>query len=248
MAASRFARSLAFVRDTRGAAAIELALGAVVLLAVSALCFDFYSRIKADAAVARMAVAMADYVSRDTAPNGDEMKALGDYLRKHELGIPADLVYVVTALHQPAGDPRPAVAVLWTDSSIRFGDEEIGKTLAGEDEEEESHCPQFVGKDENDNEVAVPPDGFAMSPDEVVVIAEVCARLTREGFLTATFIAGDIYRLYALPARDSDHPPAAPVHTAGNGAPPSVFAAPRPEIAGGVPRLARPSPAMSASA
>lgn len=150
-------------------------------------------------------------------------------------------MYVVTALHQPAGDPLPAVAVLWTDSSIRFGDETSRNALAVE-------CPQFVGKDENNNDVAALPAGFAMSPDEVLVIAEVCVRLTREGFLTDKFIAGDIYRLHALPARDPDHRPAAPVHTAGNGAPPSALAAPRHELAGGVPRLARPSPAMSASA
>ena len=234
MAASVLSRPRAFARDVRGAAAIELALGAFVLVSVSALCFDLYSRIKADTAAARMAVSMADYVSRDTTPNGDDMTDLGLYLYEHELGIPADVVYVVTALHQPAGDPLPAVAVLWTDSSIRFGDETSRNALAGE-------CPQFIGE----NGAAALPAGFAMSPDEVLVIAEVCARLTREGFLTEKFIAGDIYRLHALPTRDPDHRPAAPVHTAGSGAPPSPLAAPRHEVAGGV---ARPSPAISASA
>ena len=49
-----------------------------------------------------------------------------------------------------------------------------------------------------------------MNPGEVLVIAEVCARLTREGSLTGRLIAGDIHRAHALPARDPNEPPAAP--------------------------------------
>ena len=189
----------AFARDSCGAAGIELALGATVLLSVSALCFDLYARIKADTAVARMAVTMADYVSRDTNPDGDEMEALGRYLYCHELGVPADLVYVITALHQPPGDPPlPAVALLWSDASIQIHD---ATSIA-------SDCPQFVA----DGGGAKLPDGFTMLPDEIVVIAEVCARLTREGSLTGKFVAGDIYRLHALPAREPGQTPAEPVY------------------------------------
>ena len=187
----------AFARDSCGAAGIELALGATVLLSVSALCFDLYSRIKADTAVARMAVTMADYVSRDANPDGDEMEALGRYLHDHELGVPADLVYVITALHQPLGDPLPAVVVLWSDASIRIGDDTTVTT----------GCPRFIA-----DGGANLPDGFTMLPDEVVVIAEVCARLTREGSLTGKFVAGDIYRLHALPAREPGQTPAEPVY------------------------------------
>ena len=191
----------AFTRDSCGAAGIELALGAAVLFSVSLLCFDLYSRIQADTAVARMAVTMADYVSRDTNPDGDEMEALGRYLHRHELGVPADLVYVITALHQPLGDPLPAVALLWSDDTIRIGDD----TTVTEDFA--SGCPRFIA-----DGGANLPDGFTMLPDEVVVIAEVCARLTREGSLTGKFVAGDIYRLHALPAREPGQTPAEPVY------------------------------------
>ena len=206
MAVSPLARWLAFVRDSRGTATIELGLGAVVLISVSALCFDLYSRIKADTAAARMAVTMADYVSRDTAPNGDEMAALGRYLHSHELGVPADVVYVVTALHQPPGDPLPAITVHWSDDSIRVGDATATTSIA-------TDCPQFGAE----GGAADVPSGFAMSPGEVIIIAEVCARPTREGSLTGRFVAGDIYRLHALPAREPDTIPAKPVHTAWNG-------------------------------
>ena len=186
----------AFARDSRGAAGIELALGAFVLVTVSLLCFDLYARIKADTATARMAVTMADYVSRDANPDGDEMEALGRYLYCHELGAPADLVYVITALHQPIGDPLPAVALLWSDASIRIGDPTVTTDIA-------SGCPQFIA-----DGGANLPDGFTMLSDEIVVIAEVCARLTGTG----KFVAGDIYRLHALPAREPGQTPAEPVY------------------------------------
>ena len=190
-----------FARDPRGSASIELAIGSLVLISTAALCFDLYSRIKADTAAARMAVTMADYVSRDADPDGNEMKALGAYLYDHELAVPANLVYVVTALHQPPGDPRPDVVVLWSDDTIRIGDATATQELAAE-------CAHFVA----DGGVANLPDGFTMADDEVLIVAEVCARLTREGFLTGEFIAGGIYRLHALPARDPDRQPAAPVY------------------------------------
>ena len=191
----------AFTRDARGGASVECALGALVLVSISALCFDLYSRVEADTAVARMAVTMADYVSRDADPDGDEMNALGNYLYEHELGVPANLVYVVTALHQPPGDPRPEVVVLWSDDTVRVGDSEATDALAGT-------CARYVAE----GGVADLPDDFTMADDEVLVIAEVCAGLTREGFLTGWFIAGDLYRLHALPARDPDRRPSPPVH------------------------------------
>ena len=193
-----------FARARRGSVSIELALGAVALVSVSALCFDLYARIKADTAGARMAMTMADYVSRDAAPDGAQMTALGAFLHAHELGVPADLVYVITAIRQPvrelSSDPLPAVKLLWSDDSIRIGDPATTKALA-------SSCARHVTADASPK---LPDDFTPMSVGEVLVIAEVCARLTREGSLTGRFITGDIYRLHALPARDPNQPPAEP--------------------------------------
>ena len=192
-----------FVRDRRGSASIELALGAVALIGVSAVCFDLYSRVGADTAVSRMAATMADYVSRDTAPDSTELAALGAFLHEHELGVPADLAYVITALRQPAGSPLPAVEVLWSDDSIRVGNATTTAALAG-------GCARRVTTDNNANLHAALPATFAMEAGEVLVIAEACARLTREGSLTGRFVTGDIYRLHAVPVRDPGNPPAAP--------------------------------------
>ena len=210
MLRARFLALPRFARDQRGSAGIELVLGAVALIGVTAVCFDLYARIGADTAVSRMAVTMADYVSRDTAPEGAELAALGAFLHEHELGVPADLAYVITALHQPPGNPLPAVEVLWSDDSIRIGDAVTTAALAG-------GCARNVTVDDT----ADLPDDFAMDAGEVLVIAEVCARLTREGSLTGRFVAGDIYRLHAVPVRDPSNPPSAPVYptAASHGAP-----------------------------
>ena len=173
-----------------------------MLVTVLAACFDLYSRIKADAAGARVAVVMAEYVAGATAPDGNEMNALGAFLHEHEFGIPANLVYVISAFRQPPGEPPPALALLWSDDSIRFGDAAVTGALAGT-------CAQFVGER---HEPALP-DGFTMAAGEVLIIAEVCAQLTREGSLTGRFLAGDIYRLHAVPARDPSQPPAEPAYS-----------------------------------
>lgn len=203
MLRARFPNLQRFLRDRRGSAGLELALGAAALIGVCALCFDLYARVSADKAVSRMAVTMADYVSRDTAPVGTELAALGAFLHEHELGVPADLAYVITALRQPAGDPLPAVEVLWSDASIRVGDATTTAAIASE-------CTRRVTTDANANLHAALPATFAMSAGEVLVIAEACARLTREGSLTGRFVAGDIYRLHAVPVRDPSNPPSAP--------------------------------------
>ena len=149
-----------------------------------------------------MAVTMADYVSRDTAPEGAELATLGAFLHEHELGVPADLAYVITALHQPAGDPLPEVEVLWSDDSIRIGDATTTEELA-------RGCARHV----TSADTADLPDDFAMDAGAVLVIAEACARLTREGSLTGRFVAGDIYRLHAAPVRDPGNPPSAPAYS-----------------------------------
>ena len=114
----------AFLREARGGASVELALGAVVLLGIATLCFDLYARVSAETASMRVAATMADYVSRDTETKGPDLVALGEFLHAHELGIPADLVYVISALRrQSAADAPPEVEVLWSSADIRIGDD-----------------------------------------------------------------------------------------------------------------------------
>ena len=193
----------AFVRDARGGASMELALGSVVLLVAALLCFDLYARVSAETASMRVAATMADYVSRDTDTQGPDLVALGEFLHAHELGIPADLVYVITALHrQSAADAPPDVEVLWSSADIRIGD---NLDVLADD------CSRYVDTGGN----AALPGAFVagMRAGEVMVVTEVCARLRREGSLTGRFIGGVIYQAHAVPVRDPDAPPSTPVFT-----------------------------------
>ena len=210
----------AFARATRASAAIEFALGAVALLGVAALCFDLYSRVEADTTGARIAATMADFVSRgpgssEDTLDGSAMKALGTFLHTHELHVPADLVFVVTALRQGTGTPPPAVEVLWSDDAMRFGDDEVTEALA-------RTCSRFV-TDSAGQQTLQLPDGitaseFTMAAGEVVVVVEVCARLSGAGMLTQHFISGDLYRHHVLPVRDPERfPDTEPVHASRRG-------------------------------
>ncbi len=195
-----------FRRGVRGSASVELAIGVFVLISIAMLAFDLYSLVKADAAGARLAVTMANYASFETAPDGDELEALGSYLREHDLGIPAALVYVISTVHQPPGGD-PAV-VLWDDDSIRLGDDEATASLAEE-------CRRRAGEAWRDKLVDEGPQRFALNADEVIWVVEVCARLLRQGTFTSRFIAGDIYHLHAAPARDMTRTPERPTRVSG---------------------------------
>lgn len=194
----------AFTRDGRASAGLEMAIGAVALVTVAALCIDLYTRVEADTTSARIAVTMADYVSRgpDTDQgtlDGKALEDLGKFLVEHELGVPADVVFVISLLRHE-GTP-PEVKVLWSDDMLRYGDTTVTAALAGD-------CPQLV----NGGTSASLPANFTMDTGEAVVVVEVCVRLTVAGSLTGRFIAGDVYRLHVLPLREPETPMEAPVH------------------------------------
>lgn len=182
----------AFVPDTRASAGIELGLGAVVLLAVAALCFDLYARVEADTAAARVAATVADYVSRGPDTDGDALdraalKALGKFLHAHEL--PGDFVLVVSALGR--GTAKRAVKALWTDA-LHFGTRKVTRTLAPD-------CSRFVRTNKKGKARAAKPlpGKFTLAAGEVAVVVELCAR---PGGAAGSF-AGDLYRLHVLPVR-----------------------------------------------
>ncbi len=212
-------RLRAFARQRRGAAGIELALGTVALLSIATAGFDLYVRIDAGTAAMRMAAAMADYVSGETAPDGAQMDALGEYLRDAELKRSADVVFVVKAIRQAAGDPLPAATVEWADT-IRFGDADVTTALLAT-----PWCDRFGAA----GAAATLPDEFTggagntgaatLASGDLLVAVEVCARLDAEGALSQRLLDGGIYEggiygLYALPARAPHAGPAQPARPA----------------------------------
>ena len=188
-------------REKRASASIELAIGAVAILAVAAAAFDLYSLTRANAAGARIAATMADYVSRESAPNGDEMAALGRFLHEREFGMPSALVYVISAVHQPAAD-NPAVH-LW-DNKIRIGDAAKTTGLVQEcrSRGQSGWHASLLGGDAD----------LALEANDVVIVVEVCASLLREGMLSE-MVTGNLYRVHALPARGAQSRPEKPKHS-----------------------------------
>lgn len=198
---------LMFARDRRGAAGIELALWTGVLLTIAALCFDLYSLVRVDAGVGRNAVTMAEYVSRETEPDGDQMAALGRFLHRQEFGAPVDAVYVISAVRVRSGE-SPA-EVIWTDDTIRLGDPATAEVLAEAcaRRAERGWRPWVLGES----------DDAGVAAGRVAIVVEVCARPSREGLLASHLAARDIYDLHITPARDPDREPAPPARSVADG-------------------------------
>ena len=193
-------RTLRFARDTRASAGIEFAIGAVVVLGLAATCFAVYTRIEAGTSAPRIAVAMAEYVSRGEALDGDEIDALALFLRDHELGPGHAVVVLTTAVHKAAGE---TAAVLWMDR-IKLGDETVTREL-------EEPCK---GKRAADGSADLG-EHFTMDDGETVFVVEVCARAVPASLPTAW--AGDLYSQYLLPTRHPDVVPEPLVRTPGDG-------------------------------
>ena len=174
------------------------------MLPIAALALDIYSMTRAHAAGARVAATMADYVSRESAPNGDEMEALGEFLHKRELRSPPGLVYVISAVHEPAGDDPDDedddIEELWSPYEIPIGDPETTTDLL-------EHCKQrakngwhaaLIGGDAS----------LTLEDDEVLIVVEICVELD---MVTSRFT--DIpYRVHVLPTRVQGLPEK-PVHS-----------------------------------
>ena len=190
------------VRDTRGSAGIELGLGSVAVLTIAMLCFDLYSLVGVNAASARSAVTLAEYVSREAAPNGGEVTALGRFLHREEFSAPAAVVYVISAVRRPPGDD--AAEILWTDDAIRFGDTRTTESLA-------DRCARRGAQGWR---AALLGEGRTsdIAEGKVAIVVEVCARPTREGMLTSRLVSGEIYRVHILPSRELERIPAKPVY------------------------------------
>ena len=194
-----------FARDTRGSAGIEFAIGAVVVLGIAVAGFAVYSRIEAATSAPRIAVTMAEYVSQEQAPDGDQLDALALFLRDHELGAGHALVVVTTAIHKAAGEPA---GVLWIDRIALGDDQDDDRAVT---EELKGACR---GKGAAGGK-AVLGDHFAMGDGETVFVVEVCARAAAAS-LPASW-TGDFYSQYLLPTRHPGVIPAQPARASGDG-------------------------------
>lgn len=168
---------------TRGSAALECAIGTVVLLAVSVAGFDLYRLSSAQAKTTRSAVTMAEYASQEAAPLANYIRDLGQFLYNKQIS-PRLAAFVTSAVHKATADDAPTVLWARTDLFGRDAASDTGIASCGK-----------VGPAGSDASL---PTEFTMTVDEVVIVAEVCVR------------QGDelVYQHHILPVRDDIVPPA----------------------------------------
>ena len=147
-----------FLRNTRGAAMLESAIGVSVLVTVSTLAFtNLYTRATAPMTGLNAAVTVAEYVSREANPQAAEIAALATFLHR-EFFPQADAAFVVVA-GQGSADPDQTWAEEWIKKDMFFGPN------ASTDLTE---CSQ-VAEDG-------PPTELGLEANESVVVAEVCVK------------------------------------------------------------------------
>ncbi len=156
---------LDFIRNERGAAALESALGAVALITVSVLAFELYVRATAPPVGLNTAVTVAEYVSLEAQPAATQIEALAKFLHR-EFFPQAATVFVVTAVEGQTAPQKPTM--LW-NKVIAVGPNAAADTgLAS--------CSQVAGE----NNTATPPEALKLEDDEIVIVAEVCVKQADE--------------------------------------------------------------------
>ena len=173
-----------FAAGEGGASAVELGIGVAVVVATFAMVLDLYVRFQADGSVGRAATVMAEYAAVDPAPELSEMQALTEVLNGEVIGVPNDLAIVVSLIRKGAASDPPDV--IWSDGSFQAGDQ------AGDVAQD---CARVADG-----------DTAAALPVGLVVVAEACAKLKREGSLSGQFLS-EIYRLYVVPCATRRRPP-----------------------------------------
>ena len=189
-------------REQRASVGIELAIAAFALTTIAGAAFDVISLARASTAGARAAATMADYVSRESEPDRDEMDELGAFLHEREFRNPSALVYVISAVHKRAGDN--SYPKIWPGDNfvIRSGDSETTTDLLARCQTQGTWHTALSGDD------AV----ITLQDNDVVIVVEVCVKMLREGMLAQEF-SGILYRIHAMPARGSGGAPAVPTRS-----------------------------------
>jgi len=160
-----------FLRNTRGAAALESAIGAVVLVTASTLALNLYTSVATIPTGLNVSVTVADYVSREGAPKRSEMAALATFLRG-EFFPQADAAFVVTAVQGTTGGNQK-----WTWSKLILADS------SAPPDPDLATCSKVAGA----SNTATLPTVLALQAHEIVIAAEVCIKHAGGVSSTITF-------------------------------------------------------------
>ena len=176
-----------YLRDRRGVASIEAALGTVAMIAASVLALDLYRLASAQTTTLHAAVTLADTVSRDEQLEAGFVRTLAGFLHEEEFST-SNVVFVVSAVYKNPANPTAPPTVLWTET-VELGPEDgQAPTLTSCSEEGEISIDTL-------NNPATLPDVFTMSLEELAIVAVVCVERAN------TAMPGAVYAHYIVPAR-----------------------------------------------
>ena len=176
-----------YLRDRRGVASIEAALGTLAMLAASLLALDLYRLASTQTTTLHAAVTLADTVSRDEQLEASLVRTLAKFLHQEQFPT-LNVVFVVSAVYKNPDDPTASPTVLWTETVELGPDDGQAPTLTSCSGEGEINIDTL-------NSPATLPDVFTMSLEELAIVAEVCVERTN------TAMSGAVYAHYIVPAR-----------------------------------------------
>ncbi len=187
-----------YLRDRRGVAAIEFALGTVVMVSTSLLALDLYRLASTQITITHVAVSLADTVSRAEPPGLTEAQLrqqMDDFVLSlsellHEEQFPtSNANFVVAAVYK---DPNPTTSLtaLWRKEKVLLPDTTSPLTSCAAANQTNEITLET-------NPVALPA-GFTMADREIVIVAEVCVERTGTAF------PGPAYAHYIVPSRDDN--------------------------------------------
>ncbi len=191
-----------YLRDRRGAAAIEFALGTVVMVSASLLALDLYRLAGMQTTVTHVAVSLADTVSRKEPAGLTKrqlllkmyffVQSLSELL--HEEQFPtSNARFAVAAVYKDPGPPA-SLTMLWSSAVVRRPPSSTSPLTS---------CAPANQTNEIQLETnpVVLPAGFTladMADREIVIVAEVCVERTNTAF------PGPAYAHYIVPSRDDN--------------------------------------------
>lgn len=176
-----------YLRDRSGVTSIEAAFGTFVIIAASLLALDLYRLASTQTTTLHAAVTLADTMSRDEQLEAGLVQTLAKFLHQEQFPT-SNVVFVVSAVYKSPDDLTAAPTVLWAETVKLSPEDDQAPTLTSCSEEGEISIDAL-------NNPATLTSVFPMSPEELVIVAEVCVERAN------TALAGAVYAHYIVPAR-----------------------------------------------
>lgn len=192
-----------YLRDRRGAAAVEFALGTVVMVSASLLALDLYRLAGMQTTTTHVAVSLADTVSRKEPPGltkAELLRKMSDFVESlsellHEEQFPtSNARFAVAAVYKYPGPPAASLTTLWSTAVVRRPPSSTSPLTSCKPANQTNEIQLET------NPVTLPA-GFTladMADRETVIVAEVCVERTNTAF------PGPAYAHYIVPSRDDN--------------------------------------------